>query len=105
MLFDDPGKIGSGENGGFQALNLALQFGAKKIILVGYDMSVANGVHWHGRHEGRLNNPDDKKLARFARWLDEAAPSIAPRARVINASAESRLTAYEKMPFAKALRL
>jgi hypothetical protein len=50
------GVIGSGGNSGFQALNLALQFGARRVILVGFDLNLAGGVHWHGRTP-RLNNP------------------------------------------------
>src|SRR3954470_8816460 len=37
LIFEPTGKLGSGGNSGFQALNLAVQFGAKRIVLVGFD--------------------------------------------------------------------
>src|SRR5690606_24056968 len=42
----EPGLIHYGSNSGFQAVNLALQFGAKVIRLVGFDMQ-PNG-HFFG---------------------------------------------------------
>jgi hypothetical protein len=50
-LSRQPGIIHSGGNSGYQAVNLAYLFGARKIILVGYDMQRTYGMsHWHGDH-------------------------------------------------------
>jgi hypothetical protein len=36
---------------------LAIRFGAKKVILIGYDCSVTdNKTHWHGDHVVGLDN-------------------------------------------------
>ncbi len=43
--------IHQGNNSGYQAINLAYHFGAKRIILLGYDMT-GQGNHWFGKHEG-----------------------------------------------------
>lgn len=100
----EAGHIGYGGNSGFQALNLALQFGARRIVLVGFDMQLADGVHWHGRHASNLNNPSAASLARWATILDRQAPAIAAMgALVLNASADSALTAYRKVPLEDAL--
>lgn len=47
----------TGQNSGYQAINLAVHFGAKKIVLLGYDMrTVIEGgrdkTHWFGDHPG-----------------------------------------------------
>lgn len=104
MVLDEPYTIGAGGNSGFQALNLAVRFGAKVIILVGYDMRVDRGTHWHGNHEGGLNNPDAPLVAIWREHLDKAAPSLANASvTVINTSPVSALTAYPKMSFSEAL--
>lgn len=50
-LSDDPNVIHQGANSGYQAINLAYHFGAKTILLLGYDMS-GKGSHWFGKHQG-----------------------------------------------------
>ena len=46
-------------NSGAAAINLAVWFGAKKVVLVGFDMGMKEGApryghNWHNRHEGLL---------------------------------------------------
>lgn len=50
-------KIHYGANSGYQAINLAYLFGAKKIILLGFDCKRGpnNESHHHGDHPGSLN--------------------------------------------------
>lgn len=103
ILVDFFGTIGWGGNSGFGALNLAVQFGCKRIILVGYDMRLDKGVHWHGLHPN-LHNPNDRNVARWRRVTDEAAITLRTLGvQVLNASPISALTAYEKVPYAEAL--
>jgi len=93
-------REGRGANSGFQALNLAVQFGAKKIILVGYDMRVDLGFHWHGRHPDGMNNPNKGGIARWAKVLDRASRYLRVLGvEVLNASAVSALRAYPKINF------
>jgi hypothetical protein len=41
----------TGQNSGFQAINLAVLAGAKRIALLGYDMKATGGkAHWFGDH-------------------------------------------------------
>ena len=72
LLLGQPGYIGWGGNSGFQALNLAMHFEPAKIILVGYDMSLKNGEHWHGRHANGLHNPKPGHVERWRRVCDRA---------------------------------
>lgn len=104
ILTEKPGVVGHGGNGGFQGLNLAIQCGARRIVLVGFDMTVEGGVHWHGKHGGRLNNPTAALTRRWRERLDAIAPSLsAMGVEVINASSVSALTAYRKSTLADAL--
>lgn len=104
LLVEEAGVIGWGGNSGFHALNLAVQFGAARIVLVGYDMTLAGGIHWHGPHPARLNNPTGRSLMRWADILDAQAPLLAAiGVTVLNASPVSALTAFPKVSLEEAL--
>lgn len=87
------GSIGcGGGNGGFQAINLAAQFGAVRILLAGLDYC---GSHWHEDHPPQLHNPSDHQLKRWREILDgEAATLRSWGVEVINLSETSALRAY-----------
>lgn len=100
----EAGKIGWGGNSGFHALNLAAQFAASKVILVGYDLRLDLGLHWHGKHPNGQNNPLEKNVERWRRAIDNAAPVFdALGVPVINTSQPSALRAYRKMSFEDAM--
>lgn len=106
LLLAQKGVIGWGGNSGFQAINLAVQWGAKRLILVGYDMTLAGGSHWHGDHAGtgRCTDPNVANVARWCRAVDGIAPHLASAGvSVANCSPVSRLQAYPKETFAEAL--
>lgn len=64
------GLIHQGQNSGYQALNLAVLWGAAKVILLGYDMRLhGKQTHFHGDHQG-LTNPDSGLLEQFAKNFD-----------------------------------
>jgi len=99
LLMEPAGTIGGGGNSGFQALNLALQWGARAILLVGFDMSDGAGVHWYGRNRWPMaNNPDQTN---FRRWIDAFGRSLpvldAIKAKVFNASPHSALQCFPKV--------
>jgi hypothetical protein len=99
LRVDEVGKIGSGGNSGFQALNLAVQFGAKRVILIGFDMTDASGVHWYGRNSWpQANNPMEHN---FKRWI--AAFETVSGVEVVNASPDSALQCFPKTSIAEAL--
>lgn len=99
------GLTGWGGNSGFQAVSIAAQFGPpKKIILVGFDMTLDGGIHWHGKHPKGLNNPQPQHVHRWREVLDAAAPTLSSiGVTVVNASMISALKAYPKMPLEEAL--
>lgn len=104
LLVGDLGIVGWGGNSGFHAINLAVQFGVKKIILIGYDMRIDKGVHWHGDHTGLLNNPNSRNVERWRRAVDNAAELLkALNIEVVNVSPVSALSSYPIMSLERAL--
>ena len=98
------GTVGWAGNSGFHCLNLAVQFMAAKIILVGFDMRVDLGLHWHGKHPSGMNNPSARNADRWRRCVDAAAEVIAALGvTVVNASPISALQNYPKMSLKEAL--
>lgn len=90
-------------NSGMGAINLAVGFGAKKIILVGYDCRVSDGVHWHGRHP-QLSNPSEVVAKRWATRLDNQAEMLRHLGvQVINCSKDSAITKFPKRRFEEAI--
>jgi hypothetical protein len=102
-----PGVVGrGGGSGGFQAANLAVQWGVSKIILAGFDCSIAKGLHWHGAHGRKLGNPNMVNTRNWRRAMDAAAPVFKEKGiAVVNVSMASELTAYPKMTLAEALSI
>jgi len=105
LLTDVPGSIGAGGNSGFQALNIAVQFGATGIMLIGFDAHDRSGAHWYGRNFWHgANNPDELN---FQRWL-EAMQNIMPKLEelgvdVVNVSEISRIECFRRASLEQAL--
>lgn len=101
----DPAFIRYGENAGFQALNLALLFGAMKIVLVGFDMRHVDGrAHFFGDHPDCLRNSPDDVYRKFAKIMDAAAQKLSSKVSIINATPGSALTAFEARDLESALQ-
>ena len=104
ILTGETGVVGSGlKNGdghsGFQAINLAVQFGANRVVLFGFDMTLANGARWHSdtRGVGKLNSV---RVEQWRECLDACASQFEQLGvEVLNASVHSALTAYRKVAF------
>lgn len=94
----DVGTIGGGGNSGFQALNLALHWGCKRILLVGFDMIDRNGVHWYGRNDwARGYNPGHSNFRLWISVLEKCKPEILRRAEVYNANKGSAVKSFPYM--------
>lgn len=101
----EPDTIGGGGNSGFQALNLALQWGARRIIFVGLDMVETPRIHWYGRNNWPMaNNPDRTNFKRWIANFDRIAPTLQRiGADVVNASPNSAVKAFRKASIEQAL--
>lgn len=97
-------RIRTGGNSGYQALHIAIQLGAKEILLLGYDMHPKpNKSHWFGEHpNGR--QPDD----RYARWLKEFPTlqeiAIERGIEIYNCTPNSALDCFTKISIDDAMR-
>lgn len=90
-----PGYIVTGSNSGYQAVNLAVQFGAKRILLLGFDMTIARGIHWHGPHGDGLKNPSDGTCLTWRTLFAAAVPDLKQAGvEVINVTPNSALTCF-----------
>lgn len=107
MTLDAP-LISWNHNSGFAAINLAYHLGAKRIILLGFDMNRCpntNNIHWHAGHvekgvnRGKENSKQPSPV--FKRHVrgekDIARDAKKAGIEIINASPGSRLTAFKKM--------
>lgn len=103
--FDEPGLVGCGGNSGFQAVNLAAQFGAKRILLIGFDLHDRAGVHWFGRNNGQgLTNPDEQNFRRWREAFAGSAPVYAVHGfDVVNASSQSDMKGFRGASIERAL--
>ena len=91
-LCTEPGKIHTGSNSGFAAINLAYHLGAKTIILLGYDMRL-NGSrrHWFNDRPERLNIASDyNDFIRSLGVIDTEKHGI----EILNASRRTALTCF-----------
>lgn len=62
-------------NSGMRAIQWGIWKGFKDILLLGYDCSLKNGIHWHGPHDERraLKNPNAKKVCRWHSQFEQVA--------------------------------
>ncbi len=102
MHFDEPGVIGGGGNSGFQAANLAAQFGADRILGIGFDMY---GDHWYGRNNWmKGNNPVETNFRTWRRAFENAADTFKHMGiEFVNASPNSTLKCFRKASVDQAL--
>jgi hypothetical protein len=91
-----PTHIHFNSNSGAQALNLAAIWGAKRILLIGFDMKLIAGKrHWFGDHPGPLNKNSD-----YRDWITKYQRIAIDLERMgiecFNCSMESALDCFPK---------
>lgn len=89
----DPALLGGHDSGG-SALNLAFHFGAKEIVLIGFDLM---GHHWNPDHP--LPRAKMRAHLKHRASIDAmAAPLRSAGVKVLNASRLSTLREYRYVP-------
>lgn len=98
----DPTRLCLGMNSGYQAINLAVLLGAARILLLGYDMTVAKDgtEYWHAPHPHKKRSP--------YRGFQRLFPSIVEPLKkagvqVVNCSRHTALECFPKMELREAL--
>jgi len=96
----DPAVIHTGANSAFQALNLAVLGGARRVLLLGVDLK---GPHWFGDHPTGLNRTSPYPVFRAS--FEAVAPQLAEiGVEVVNCSRSSALQCFPKMTLRAALK-
>jgi hypothetical protein len=96
-LDTSPDSLRNGYNGTHQAINLAVHFGATRIVLLGVDMGRGpkGEEHWHGEHPNRSRSPYKlfmRMLATAVNPLDDLGIEI------VNCSRRTLLTCFPRRP-------
>lgn len=90
----DPTGLRSGDNSGFQAVNLAYHYGVSRIILLGFNMQLKKGrSHWFGDHPNKQQSPYPRFRQKFATLVKPLAKS---GVQVVNCSRDSVLECFPK---------
>jgi len=93
-------KIHFGSNSGYQAINLAYLLGAKRIILLGYDMQREdNKAHFFGSHpyHKQSGGPTNALMRDWCLKFEQLAYDLHREGvEVINATRKTALTAFKQ---------
>ncbi len=90
-------------NSGASAISLAIAFGARRLIMLGYDCQKTDGkTHHHGDHPAGLQNCDSlpnwpERFARLSRYAQRRG------AEVINASRVTALECFQRQSLRECL--
>jgi len=96
-------KSSGAYNSGMRAIQLAMLKGATKVILLGYDCSLKNGIHWHGLHKDWVN-PSENKVRRWKNQFNKLAEEAASKdVKIINCSRSTALKCFDRMPLEECL--
>jgi hypothetical protein len=99
-ISEDPTTVCWNNNSGFAAISLAAHFGVKRIVLLGFDMTLDSSrvSHWHGSHHPQNKKPPIPAFARHMRgamFIQQDAERLG--IEVLNCSDISTLTEFKKV--------
>lgn len=95
----DPSTVALGRNSVYQAMNVAVHFGATRILLLGVDMQDGQR-HFFGRHPDNTAPPVDVCKQRFATMVE---PMKKLGIEVLNCTRKTALTCFPRVPLEDAL--
>lgn len=103
-ISDHPGMASWNGNSGAAAISVAANAGAKRIILLGFDMKLSSEKHqhWHNVYKRNYNDPNRKKpihlpFDRHLRGFSEIAKDAKRRGiEIINCCPDSAITEFPK---------
>lgn len=99
----EPNGLRTGRNSGYAAINLAVHFGAARILLLGYNMSHHHGAHFFGDHPVGLHQTSGLYPG-FRRSFDSmVAPLKALGVEVINCTTNTSLHTFPQQPWREVL--
>lgn len=90
--FPAPGIIRDGKCSGQKAIGLAVSLGARRIVLLGFDMREVDGrTHFHDEYRNDASRYSDYFIPAFAGWRESAARI---GVSIVNATPNSALTEF-----------
>lgn len=98
----EPTGIKNGWNGTYQSINLAVHFGAARVLLLGVDMKRGpdGKEHWHGNHPWHAPSSYGLFMLAFKSLVD---PLQDRGVSVVNCSPGSALTCFPQRPLREVL--
>jgi hypothetical protein len=93
-------KLGLNYSTGAAAINLALNLGATKVHLLGFDMAPeeeTGRTHWHSQYPHNTSAESFRRFTLGMAAVKKSLPKFAPSAKVINVNPDSKLDLFEKV--------
>jgi len=93
----DPEAVADGKHSGFGAISLAILKGARRIVLLGYDLnppSVRQRSHWHDTYAPAEVEFGFVHYPTWARAVDQIAEHLPDGVEVVNANPQSAVRAF-----------
>lgn len=98
-----PWGLRSGWHSGHAAINLAVHLGARRIVLLGYDLKPSpDGQHHHHPEHPDGRHPNYARALAMMQTLVE--PLAALKVEVVNCSSDTALTLWPRLPVSEVLR-
>lgn len=105
----DPTRLALGRNSVYQAINLAVHFGATRILLLGVDMSNGPRADGKGRSDHFFGHHPDNSAPQFSICLARFETLVQPLAKagveVLNCSRRTALDVFPRVALEEALGL
>jgi hypothetical protein len=93
----------NGNNSGSRAIHLAETLGARRVLLLGYDMHIKRGTHWHAPYS-TSHNPTEGSARVWRDELNDLGARILKRGiAVINCTPGSALKCFPQLSLNEAL--
>lgn len=95
-LATKPGRLRTGNSSGYAAINLAVHMGARRIVLLGYDMEFAkSGTHWHDGYPVATRKKSLGLMLPYFETLVEPLQEL--DIAVVNANLHSKITCFPRV--------
>jgi len=103
-LETDPSGVRHGNNSGHAALNLAYHLGAKRIVLLGFDMQNIKGAsHFHDGYPVRQTRNEVYIKSMIPYFVAISEDLKRKKVEIINACPNSALTVFKRLPMSSVL--
>jgi len=97
----NPSMLAWNSNSGAAAINLAVHFGVKRIILFGFDMQLDEGQnqHWHKFYKTKITEVGTSFRRHLTNFPQIRSDLDALKIQVLNANPDSAIKYFEKVNF------